>query len=90
MKTKAHLTALIMKKCVELKVEKKIDAFCNFQAHCNLLEIEVYKNWDVDSKNTLYRASIHIDGSWNTDDHASNFEQVIEDLSAIYLGLGIE
>ncbi|CCH57711.1 hypothetical protein A323_gp03 [Acinetobacter phage AP22] len=90
MKSKAHLLGLIMKKCGELKFDKNIDAFCNYSAHCNLVEIDVYKDWNNDSNDKIYQASISTDGSWNNRLDASTFYKVLEDLDAIYLGLGIE
>lgn len=89
MKNKAHLMALVMKKCAELKLDKNIDAFCEYQPHCSLLRVEVFKNWGEDSSNPIYKASVYTDGSFNTDTHASNLPQIIEDLDDVYLGLGI-
>ncbi|EPY1175223.1 hypothetical protein [Acinetobacter baumannii] len=90
MKTKAHLIGLIAKKCAALQIEKQIDAFCNLSTPFQLLEVEIYRNWNKDSNDKLYQASISTDGRWNGRSDASNFAQVLEDLDAIYLGLGVE
>lgn len=85
-----HIVGLIVKKCVELKIEKGIDAFFNYHPHCNLVEIEVYKNWSEDSSKPFYTANFYTDGFLNFKENSKTISETLDHLNSIYLGLGVE
>lgn len=88
MRSKPHTLALIMKKCISLKLDKNIDAFCEFNAHVNEVGVSVYRSWGDSSP--IYSASTLISSGWNPNHNSKSIDQILEDLDAIYLGLGIE
>lgn len=90
MKTKANIIGLIAKKCFQLKEDKNIDAFFYYYPHTEQIDIEVYLNWDK-QKDPVYKIQKHLDGVMSS--HVNQIEAlttVIEDLDAIYHGLGVE
>lgn len=89
MKTKQHKAALIAKKCMDLKYIHGFDAFFNFEAHVDKIEVSVYKKWDA-KLDPLYTASCCLDGGWNSFDNASSLDDIIDNLNSIVDGLGRE
>ena len=90
MKSKQHIVGIIAKKCVQLKLEKNIDAFFEFSAHINHVNVDVYKNWDLDSKNMIFSGSASIDGVWNSKSNSMSLMDIIENLDSLLSGLGFE
>lgn len=90
MKSKQHLIGVIAKKCVQLKIEKNIDAFFEFSAHVDLLVVGIYRNWNEDSNNMVFSGSSSIDGHWNSRSDSMGLEDIIENLDALLIGVGFE
>lgn len=90
MRSKQHIVGIIAKKCVQLKLEKNIDAFFDFQAHVEKIEVRAYKSWDLDSNTTLFSASCCLDGGWNSDNNAMGLIDILENLDSLLTRLGFE
>ena len=90
MKTEQHIVGIIAKKCVQLKIERNIDAFLDFSPHVNLVVVEVYKNWGSDSSNKIFSGSSLIKNGWNSRNDSMSLMRILENLDALLLGLGFE
>ena len=90
MKTKQHKVGLIAKKCVDLKLKNGFDAFFDYSPHVQIVEVTVYRNWDIDSNNHMYRGSASLTGSWNSSKHSTSLDEIIESLDSLSTGLGVE
>lgn len=87
MKTKSHKVALIVKKCVDLRLANIADAHFDYSPHVDKIQVYVTKINDYDKK--IYSASCYLDSCFNSSENASNLDDMLQSLDDIYYGLGV-